>query len=92
MNLQQYKLAWEDFEKWYNTTFWKKWKTHVMLSDVLGMPFEMQLGVYLKYFEENPARGYIYGAVNGMQGWVSIKSWEEIIEQTFKIRNEQLKK
>jgi hypothetical protein len=52
----------------------------------------MQLGVYLKYLEESPANGYVYGAVNNMQGWVSIRDWEKIIEKTFKTREEQLKK
>lgn len=92
MNLQKHKKAWADFEEWVNNFIHHHpCKYFFSVSLFKALPFEMQLGVYLKYFEESPHTGYIYGAINGMQGWVQIKDWKEIIEQAFKIREEQLK-
>ena len=55
MNLQQQSpLAWKDFEKWF--------KYYAKENRLFGQPFhkfetgqcfEMQLGVYMKYLEEN---------------------------------------
>ncbi len=46
----KYPKAWADFEKWYNTAF--------STNNILQLPFEMQLGVYMKFFAE---KGYRFG-------------------------------
>lgn len=56
MNLKkQSPLAWEDFEKWYNKNFpiigFDYANGHCNIP-FIELPFEMQLGVLLKYLDE----------------------------------------
>lgn len=74
----KYPKACADFKEW------------AIASDKIGdwinwfewddMPFEMQLGVYLKYFSEHNQHSH--------QG--IMHTWEEAIEQAFKIREQEL--
>ena len=92
MNLQkQYPKAWADFEKWYDTPFWK-----ITLSDFLKLPFEMQLGVYLKYLWEKDIDimievGETDVMGNGGDSFSGENHMQEGVEQAFKVREEQLK-
>ena len=47
-SLQKYKLAWEDFYKSLSNEI-----AESCTEEFEDMPFEMQLGVYLKYLEDN---------------------------------------
>lgn len=83
MNLQKHKLAWEDFYDWY------QFKSKIVHKGIFGdLPFEMQLGVYLKYFKELKS---IELDIPFFNQWLLHADWKKMIEQAFKIRNEQLK-
>lgn len=97
MNLQQHKEAWEDFAKWYylydpnapkglalpNPEFLEFALSYTKRT-FKSLPFEMQLGVYFRYLKEHNCL-----AVIGTFSEVCNLS-EKVIEQAFKIRNEQL--
>ena len=71
----KYPKAWADFDKWLTNYIWSM--NYQKSNDwFYGLKFEMQLGVYLKYLDEN--------GIN-----ICTKK-KEGIEQAFKIREEKL--
>ncbi len=84
-SLQKHKEAWHDFEVWYDTDFYFKQKTHIRGRAILySLPFEMQLGVYLKYLDEKVMEfKHIIQECRPSE-------FPAAIEQAFKIRNQQL--
>ena len=90
MNLKdKYPKAWEDLEKWYDKQTYIAYGI-ISLGVFKELPFEMQLGVYLKYLEEKfkgkvtPVGGYI------LNGHAVIEQLQAIIEDSFKIREKEL--
>ncbi len=84
MNLKkQYPKAWADFSKWF-----KKNKFDLYDIDFIDLPFEMQLGVHLKYLDEKEIDvcGDEFECI-----CVTVHVLKEAIEEAFKIREEQLK-
>jgi len=105
MKLEQYKLAYKDFEEWVNKTYAGLYgmRTNEIFKD-FKLPFEMQSGVYLKYLDEKG----IYIECELAKDWeaflhtkvivsevITAKDRMEvlklIIPEAFRLRNEQLK-
>ncbi len=87
----KYPKAWADFEDWFSTIWLKKYYTAIGIEGFKFMPFEMQLGIYLKYIHglNNPdiyieELNLICVAEN------DFKLARQAIEQAFKEREEQL--
>lgn len=78
----KYPKAWADFEKWFKDQDYGKvfdWTSINFFQNI--MPFEMQLGVYLKYLNEKK--------ISLRTTYIS-DDGKEMVEQAFKIREEQL--
>lgn len=106
MNLQQHKEAWEDFEVWY-IGFYSRYNPKARLINagtVIGYfkdePFEMQLGVYIKYFGEKEISIFDlwflmsedFKPTDPNRKWETGYDFESSVEECFKTRNEQLTK
>lgn len=88
----KYPKAWADFEKWfgeqhYNFAFY--YNVNSGEGCFVGLDFEMQLGVYLKYIDE---KKLIVGEVYPYKLYNFSDSLKQAIEQAFKTREEQLNK
>ncbi len=58
----------------------------------LTWSFEMQLGVYLKYLDKKGIKTERLGfTLKGHGNYDIMRDWEYVVEQAFKIINEQLK-
>ena len=86
MNLNKYKLAWADFEKWLEKEKPFKKLPKVFLFE--DLPFEMQLGVYLKYFQ--PINSLYINLDLTQWEYGNMEKWQQGIQAAFKTREEEL--
>ncbi len=92
----KYPQAWADFDMWYiKSIFYQYFSSRWNFSK---MPFELQLGVYLKYLDDKGIEYYVEKQEMGIKGadhsYELIEGYnhkQKAIEQAFKIREEQLK-
>ena len=88
----KYPKAWADFEKWLKKSYMKSKDNLYMHPTNIYVfynvwTFEMQLGVCLKYLDENNINAL---SLMSIESTSMIEILKQAIEQAFKIREEQL--
>lgn len=86
----KYPKTWTDFVNWLIDPNNKSWFDSVDMFRIY--PFEMQLGVYLKYMEEKELNQVMFEMLYDVHtfGRIFLEDLKEVIEQAFKIREKQL--